>query len=64
LSFFPYGFFRSTSTIAAAAITIAMMMPTTAGMKYWSAADGACVAAGAGVAAAWSTKIAVSACEP
>ena len=55
MCFFPYGFFFNTSTIAAAAITIAIMMPMTAGMKYRSAADGAGVACGVEVAAAWST---------
>ncbi len=49
-------------------ITIDMMTATSiaaiAGMKYRSAAVGACVGAGVGVAGAGSTANAETACEP
>ena len=59
-----YGFFISTSAIIAIATITATKSAAIAGMKYRSAADGACVGTGVGVALASSTVKVERAVEP
>ena len=59
-----YARFLRITMVSRPTTMIAMNRPATAGMKYRSAAVGAGVAVGVGVAAAWSTVKLVSADEP
>jgi hypothetical protein len=58
-----YGFFFKTSIVIAKPIAIAMIMPMMPGSRYRSAALGAAVGAGVGVAGAGSTANAVVAVD-
>ncbi len=58
-----YGCFFIIMIIAKPITTMMIASAATAGMKYRSAADGACVGTGVGVAAASSTAKAVTAFE-
>jgi len=59
----PYGFFIIISASIARTMTTSTTSAAVAGRKYRSAADGACVGTGVGVAAAGSTTNAVTACD-
>jgi hypothetical protein len=59
-----YGFLVRTSTVNAMLTMIATKRPAIAGMKYRSAADGACVGIGVAVATGLSTANTVAADEP